>query len=74
MGFITSGSFFGPFLGVSFSLMAIKFTTTGIASTIMALTPVLLIPPAIFLLKEKVSWRDVIGALIAVAGVCIFFI
>lgn len=74
VGFITSGSFFGPFLGVSFSLMAIKFTTTGIASTIMALTPVLLIPPAIILLKEKVTWRDIIGALIAVAGVGIFFV
>ena len=74
VGFITSGSFFGPFLGVSFSLMAIKYTTTGIASTIMALTPVLLIPPAIFLLKEKVTWRDLLGSLIAVGGVALFFL
>jgi drug/metabolite transporter (DMT)-like permease len=74
MGFISSGSFFGPFLGVSFSLMAIKYTSTGIASTIMALTPVLLIPPAIFLLKEKITWRDILGALVAVTGVAIFFL
>ncbi len=74
LGFITSGSFFGPFLGVSFSLMAIKFTTTGIASTIMALTPVLLIPPAVLVLKEKVTWRDILGALIAVGGVAVFFL
>jgi drug/metabolite transporter (DMT)-like permease len=74
VGFITSGSFFGPFLGVSFSLMAIKYTTTGIASTIMALTPVLLIPPAILLLKEKVNWRDIVGSLVAVAGVAVFFL
>jgi drug/metabolite transporter (DMT)-like permease len=74
LGFVTTGSFFGPFLGVSFSLMAVKYTTTGIASTIMALVPVLLIPPAIILLKEKVSWREVFGAVIAVCGVAIFFI
>jgi drug/metabolite transporter (DMT)-like permease len=74
LGFISAGSFFGPFLGVSFSLMAIKYTTTGIASTIMALVPVLLIPPAIILLKEKVTWREVFGSAIAVGGVAIFFI
>lgn len=74
LGFISSGSFFGPFLGVSFSLMAIKYTTTGIASTIMALVPVLLIPPAIILLKEKVTWREILGSVIAVCGVAIFFI
>jgi drug/metabolite transporter (DMT)-like permease len=74
LGFISVGSFFGPFLGVSFSLMAVKHTSTGIASTIMALTPVLLIPPAIFLLKEKITWRDLTGSLIAVGGVALFFL
>jgi drug/metabolite transporter (DMT)-like permease len=74
LGFVSAGSFFGPFLGVSFSLMAIKYTTTGIASTIMALVPVLLIPPAIILLKEKVTWREIFGSVIAVCGVAIFFI
>ncbi len=73
LGFVTAGSFFGPFLGVSFSLMAIKYTTTGIASTIMALVPVLLIPPAILLMKEKVTLREVLGSVIAVCGVAIFF-
>ena len=74
LGFVSAGSFFGPFLGVSFSLMAIKYTTTGIASTIMALVPVLLIPPAIILMKEKVSWREILGSAIAVCGVALFFI
>jgi drug/metabolite transporter (DMT)-like permease len=40
----------------------------------MALVPVLLIPPAILLLKEKVTWRDILGSVIAVIGVAIFFI
>jgi len=68
------GSFFGPFLGVSFSLLAVKHTQTGIASTIMSIVPVLIIPPAIFLFKQKVSVLEIIGALISVIGVTLFFL
>lgn len=74
MGFISIGSLLGPFLGVSFSLMAVKYTSTGVASTIMALVPVLIIPPAILLLHEKITWRDLLGSLIAVSGVALFFL
>jgi drug/metabolite transporter (DMT)-like permease len=70
----TLGAFFGPFLGVSFSLLAIKFTETGIASTIMALVPVLIIPPAIILYKQKISVIEIIGAVISVCGVGLFFV
>jgi len=68
------GAFFGPFLGVYFSLLAVKYTTTGIASTIMAIVPVLIIPPAIILFKEKVSLKEFIGATVAVLGVTLFFL
>ncbi|MFZ5940153.1 MAG: DMT family transporter [Bacteroidota bacterium] len=71
---ITVGSFFGPFLGVSFSLLAVRYTTTGVASTIMAIVPVLIIPPAVLLFKQKVTWLEVVGALISVAGVTLMFI
>lgn len=71
---IMLGSFFGPFLGVSFSLLAVKYTETGIASTIMALVPILIIPPAILLYKQKVTVIEIIGSLISVCGVALFFI
>jgi drug/metabolite transporter (DMT)-like permease len=74
MAFITMGSFFGPFLGVSFSLIAIKYTSTGIASTIMAMVPIFLIPPSILLFKHKVTTQEIIGAIISVAGVALFFL
>lgn len=74
MKFIMIGSIFGPFLGVYASLLAIKFTTIGIASTIMAIIPVLIIPPAILLYKEKVTVKEVIGAFIALGGIILFFI
>ena len=74
MGLVTLGAIFGPFLGVSFSLLSIQHTSTGIASTIMAIVPVLIIPPSIYLFKESVNKREIIGALLAVSGVALFFI
>ena len=71
---VALGSFFGPFLGVSFSLIAIQNTQAGIAATIMAIVPVLIIPPAILFFHEKVNWKEILGAVITVGGVAIFFL
>jgi drug/metabolite transporter (DMT)-like permease len=71
---IALGSFFGPFLGVSFSLLAIQHTQAGIAATIMSIVPVLIIPPAILFFHEKVNWKEIIGAVITVSGVALFFL
>lgn len=68
------GAFFGPCLGVSFSLVAAKHTDTGIAATIMSIVPVLILPPVILLYKQKVSWLEAIGAFVSVIGVSLFFI
>lgn len=69
----TLGAIFGPFLGVSLSLVAVKYTEAGVAATIMALVPVLIIPPAVLIQKERVSLRAVLGSLAAVAGVALLF-
>jgi len=68
------GSFFGPFLGVSFSLIAIQHTSAGIAATLMAIVPVLIIVPSVIIFKQKVTVREVVGAIISVAGVALFFV
>ena len=65
---------FGPFIGVSASLLATQYTSTGIAQTLFALTPVLIIAPAALLFHQRVTVREVVGAVISVAGVCLFFI
>jgi len=67
------GSFFGPFLGVSFSLIAVRYTEAGIASTIMALVPVFIILPSIVLYKQKVTIPEIIGSVVSVCGVALFF-
>jgi drug/metabolite transporter (DMT)-like permease len=68
------GAFFGPFLGVSFSLISVKYTEAGIASTIMALVPVFIILPAVILFRQKVTVPELLGAVISVAGVALFFL
>lgn len=73
MALTSVGAFFGPFLGVSFSLVAIKFTEAGVASTIMALVPVFILIPAVLTWKEKVTMPEIIGSVISVAGVALFF-
>ena len=71
---LSLGAFFGPFLGVSFSLISVKFAKTGIASTIMALTPIFIIVPAYFLYRQKVTLPEIIGSVVSVCGVALFFI
>ncbi len=71
---IVLGSFFGPFLGVSFSLLAVQHTNVGIASTLMAMVPVLIILPSVLLFKQKVSLAEAVGAVLSVVGVALFFV
>jgi drug/metabolite transporter (DMT)-like permease len=71
---LSLGAFFGPFLGVSFSLLSVQLTSTGIASTIMAMVPVLIIPASVLLFREKVNLKEIIGAVLAVGGVALFFL
>jgi len=68
------GSIFGPFLGITFSLLAIQHTDVGIAATIMATVPILMLPLVYFIYREKLTWRAVLGAFVAVGGVAVLFL
>ncbi|MEJ5304598.1 MAG: DMT family transporter [Ignavibacteria bacterium] len=68
------GSIAGPFLGITFSLIAVSHTKVGIASTIMALPPVIMLPLVKYFYNEKLNFRAVVGAFIAVFGVAILFL
>jgi len=68
------GSFLGPYLGVTFSLIAISLTDVAIAATIIALVPIIMLPMVWILFHEKLSWRAVVGACVAVLGVGILFL
>lgn len=68
------GSISGPFIGVSLSLYAVQHANVGIASTLMALTPIIILPISYFAFKERFGWGAVAGTLIAISGVAILFI
>jgi len=74
LGFTSIGAFFGPFLGVSLSLISVQRTLTGVAASIMAMTPILIIPAVVVLRKERVGIGGVTGAVVAVAGVVLLFL
>ena len=65
---------FGPFVGVGCSLMAVQYTAAGIASTLMALTPIIIILPARWLFGQPITLKSVMGAIISVVGVSLFFL
>ncbi len=71
--YILGGAIFGPLLGVSLSLFAIQNTGVGVASTLIALPPIFLLPIGHFVFKERITWRAIAGTLIAVAGVGLLF-
>ena len=65
---------FGPVLGVSLSLMAVQYTNAGIASTLMALTPVFILFPYAFIYKQRIKLREILGVAVSMAGVTLFFL
>jgi len=70
----TATTIFGPFVGVGFSLMAVQYTAAGIASTLMAMTPIIILLPSYWLFHEKITWKAIVGAVISVVGVSLFFL
>ena len=74
IGRTMAGAVTGPFLGVWLSMIAITYTLTGIAQTLMSLMPIMVIPVVWVLYKQKTSWRGIAGAAIAIVGVAILFL
>lgn len=74
LGLTALGSVLGPFLGISTSLMAVAYTNVGVAATLMATVPIIMLPLTRFLFKERLTWGAVGGAFIAVAGVVMLFL
>lgn len=71
---LLGGAFFGPFLGVYLSLVAVQATQVGIASTLMALPPVFLLPISHFVFDEHIGARAIAGTLIAIGGVAMLLL
>ena len=67
-------SFLGPFCGVWLSLAALKYTQAGIAATLIATSPLLVIPISAKLEGEAAPPKAVTGTIIALIGVALLFL
>ena len=72
--FTSAGAFTGPFLGVWMSLLAVSRTKVGVASALMALVPILLLPIVRVAFNERVSMRATLGTLLSFIGVLLLFL
>jgi drug/metabolite transporter (DMT)-like permease len=70
---IVGGAITGPFMGMTFSLAAVQLTHVGIASTLMSLSPVFLLPLSHWIFKERISQRAIVGTVVAMVGVMMIF-
>ena len=66
--------FSGPFVGVSLSLLAVQYTAAGIASTIMAMTPIIILLPSRYLFGQPITVKSIVGAIVSCLGVSLFFL
>ncbi len=74
LGWTAFGALFGPVVGVSASLLAIQHAEIGVASTLMALPPVFMLPISYFFFKERFGWQAVAGTMLAISGVALLFL
>jgi len=72
--FMVGGAFFGPFMGVTLSLTALKYIEAGVAASITAVYPVLTLLLSSRFHGERLTLRTLAGALVAGAGVVVLFL
>lgn len=60
--------------GITFLIAAFNLINTGVASTFSSISPIIVIPISIVVFKEKVTLREIAGAVISVLGIALFFL
>lgn len=63
----------GAFLGTWLSIVALKYTYTAVAATLNSTSPLFILPLALIMLKERIAIREMLGAVVAVSGIAVYF-
>ena len=71
--YVLVGTIFGPVVGVWLSLTAIQLAHVGVASTLMALPPIFMLPITYFVFKDHFGWQAILGTVVAMCGVALLF-
>lgn len=71
---IVTSAVLGTLLGVVLSMVSLQLTKAAIAAVLMSTMPILILPLSVLFLKEKLSTRDIAGAVLSVAGMAVLAI
>ncbi len=63
----------GAFIGTWLSIVALKYTHAAVAATLNSTSPLFILPLVMIMLKERISLREVTGAVVAVGGIAVYF-
>jgi drug/metabolite transporter (DMT)-like permease len=74
LALIIAGSLVGPFAGIWFSTIAIQQASVGVASTLMSLNPIFILPFSGWVFKERISSQAILGTFITILGVALIFL
>ena len=71
---MVSAALAGPVLGIILSLYALRIAPAGIVTTLMQMSPVILIPLEYLIYRKKPTIRKISGAVLAASGASLLFI
>ncbi len=72
--YLSAAAIAGPVAGASLALVALQRAPVGVASTLLNLNPLFLIPISYLVFQERITQRAVVGTVIAVIGTSILFL
>jgi len=72
-GLLAGGILFGTYLAIWLQQLSFKYADVGIASTLLATSPLFVLPIEAFQ-KEKPSLRAILGVIVAILGVALIFL
>ncbi|MRS02279.1 EamA family transporter [bacterium] len=73
LGILSAVIIFGTYIAIWMQQLAFKFTNVGIAQTLLATSPLFILPVSA-LQKEKITLRSVLGVVLSIAGVALIFL
>jgi drug/metabolite transporter (DMT)-like permease len=73
-GAVAVAAVIGGFLGTWLSVAALKYTEAAVATTLNSTSPLFVLPLAALWMKERITVNAVVGAVIAVSGVALYFL
>lgn len=74
LGLLLLASIAGPVVGMSSQMKAFTLAPVALVSTIVQISPILLLPFDYLILKRKVSTASLVGTLLSIGGIALLFL